>query len=203
MRAIQYLTALAAVIAMGADAMIAQDKGKGGGKGKGFTLPPPINLTITGFADGSMIPAKHTCASGQQQGNPSPAMSWSGAPNGTQSFALILHDPDPVLQNSATNDVLHWAIFDIPGDAKGLPEGVPNMAELADGAKQPNNIGGSAGYFGPCPPAGNGKHHYTFELFALNAKLGLPASTSRADLMNAMNGKVIGKAIYIGIFEQK
>jgi Raf kinase inhibitor-like YbhB/YbcL family protein len=203
MRVTRFLMVLAAVIAMGAGAMIGQDKGgKGGGKGKGgFTLPPMIKMTITGFADGGMIPAANTCAAGQ--GVPSPAISWTPGPAGTQSYALILHDPDPVLAGSATNDVLHWAIFDIPGNATSLPAGVPNQAELADGAKQPNNIAGQPGYFGPCPPAGHGDHHYTFEIFALSAKLGLPANTSRADLMNAMNGKVLSKGLYIGMFGQK
>ena len=64
---------------------------------------------------------------------PSPAMSWDAVPAGTQTFALIMHDPDPVL-NKSSNDVLHWAIFDIPGDAKGLPEGVKN-GDQADGSK--------------------------------------------------------------------
>jgi Raf kinase inhibitor-like YbhB/YbcL family protein len=195
-------TAVFALVAFAALAGFAQEKGKDKGKGKGFTLPPMLKITITGFADGGRVPIKHTCASGQQAGNPSPAISWSGAPAGTQSFALIFHDPDPVLQGSATNDVLHWAIFDIPGTATSLPEGVPNQADLPDGSKQPNGITGQPGYFGPCPPAGHGNHHYTFELFALNAKLGLPASTSRADLMKAMDGKVVAKGLYIGMFGQ-
>jgi len=150
--------------------------------------------------DGGRIPAKFTCAASPM--SPSPALTWSGAPANTQSYALIMHDPDPVLGGSATNDVLHWAIFDIPGDAKGLPEGV-KPGDQTDGAKQINNIAGNPGYLGPCPPPGHGDHHYTLELFALNSKLGLPASTSRADLMNAMNGKVIAKGVYIGIFGQK
>ena len=176
----------------------AQDKGK---KKGGFQLPPMIHIGIADFADGGRVPNKYTCAASPT--SPSPAMTWSGAPATTQSYVVILHDPDPVLGGSATNDVLHWAIFDIPGDAKGLPEGVPNMAELSDGSKQPNGISGAPGYFGPCPPAGHGDHHYTFELFALSAKLGLPASTSRVDLMNAMNGKVVAKGIYIGMFGQQ
>ena len=179
----------------------AQDKGgkKGGGKG-GFQLPPMIHITIADFPDGGHIPTKYTCAAGQN--SPSPAMSWTGAPANTQSYVVILHDPDPVLQGSSTNDVLHWAIFDIPGDAKGLSEGVKN-GDQADGAKNINNLGGFAGYMGPCAPPGHGDHHYTFEVYALNAKLGLPATTSRADLMAAMNGKVIAKGVYIGMFGQK
>jgi Raf kinase inhibitor-like YbhB/YbcL family protein len=178
----------------------AQEKKGGGKKGGGIQLPPMIHITINDFKDGGTIPSKYTCAAGPT--SPSPAISWSGAPATTQSYALIMHDPDPVLGGSATNDVLHWAIFDIPGDSKGLPEGV-KPGDQADGAKQIKNIAMNNGYLGPCPPAGHGDHHYTFELFALNAKLGLPDSTSRADLMNAMNGKVVAKGVYIGMFGQK
>jgi Raf kinase inhibitor-like YbhB/YbcL family protein len=178
----------------------AQDKGgKGGGKG-GFQLPPMIHITVADFKDGGMIPAKYTCAGSPTA--PSPAISWTGAPANTQSYVVILHDPDPVLGGSATNDVLHWAIFDIPGDAKGLPEGV-KAGEQADGSKNLNNITGQPVYMGPCAPPGHGDHHYTFEVYALNAKLGLPSSTSRADFMAAMNGKVIAKGVYIGMFGQK
>ena len=177
----------------------AQEK-KGGKKGGGFQLPPMIHITIADFTDGGRIPNKFTCAA--SPASPSPAMTWSGAPANTQSYVVILHDPDPVLGGSATNDVLHWAIFDIPGDAKGLPEGVKN-GDQADGSKHINNLSGNPSYMGPCAPPGHGDHHYTFEVYALNAKLGLPASTSRADLMSAMNGKVIAKGVYIGIFGQK
>lgn len=197
MRSIKVLAATAALLAS-ATFLGAQDKG--GKKKGGFQLPPMIHITIAGFPDGGRVPNKYTCAG--SPASPSPAISWSGAPANTESYVVILHDPDPVLGGSATNDVLHWAIFDIPGDAKGLPEGVAK-GDQADGAKQINNITGNPTYLGPCAPPGHGDHHYTFEVFALNAKLGLPASTSRAELMNAMNGKVIAKGVYIGIFGQK
>jgi Raf kinase inhibitor-like YbhB/YbcL family protein len=112
-----------------------------------------------------------------------------------------MHDPDPVSANSTT-DVLHCVIFDIPGGTKGLPEGVKS-GDQPDGAKQINNIAGRPSYLGPCPPPGHGDHHYTLEVYALSAKLGLPASASRADLLNAMNGKVLSKGVYIGMFGRK
>jgi Raf kinase inhibitor-like YbhB/YbcL family protein len=198
MRSIKVLAAGAALLASMAVAG-AQDKG-GKKKGGGIQLPPMIHVTIADFADGGRIPNKYTCAASPM--SPSPAISWSGAPASTQAYAVILHDPDPVLGGSATNDVLHWAIFDIPGDAKGLPEGVKG-GDQADGSKQISNITGMPTYLGPCAPPGHGDHHYTFEIFALNAKLGLAESTSRADLMTAMNGKVVAKGVYIGIFGQK
>ena len=174
----------------------AQDKSK---KKGGFQLPPMIHISIADFADGGRVPNKYTCAASPT--SPSPAMTWSGAPATTQSYVVILHDPDPVI-NGSINDVLHWAIFDIPADAKGLPEGV-KAGEQPDGSRQISNIAGNPVYMGPCAPPGHGDHHYTFEVYALNAKLGLPAATSRADLMNAMNGKVVAKGVYIGIFGQK
>jgi len=189
--------ALLAGLAIAPSTATAQDKG---GKKGGIQLPPMIHMTIADFADGGHIPAKYTCASSPT--SPSPAITWTGAPANTASYVLILHDPDPVLGGSAVNDVLHWAIFDIPGDAKGLPEGVKN-GEQADGSKHIMNLGRNPGYMGPCAPPGHGDHHYTFELYALSAKLGLPAETSRADLMAAMNGKVIAKGVYIGMFGQK
>jgi len=172
----------------------AQEKG-----GKKQGPPPMINLKVEAFADGASIPERFTCAAGPT--SPSPAISWSGAPAGTQSFVLIMHDPDPVVGNSST-DVLHWAIFDIPGTAKGLPEGV-KLGDQPDGAKQLKDIAGRDGYLGPCPPPGHGDHHYTIELYALNEKLNLPASVSRADLLKAMDGKVLSKGVYIGMFGRK
>jgi Raf kinase inhibitor-like YbhB/YbcL family protein len=161
--------------------------------------PPMLNVKVAAFADGARIPSKFTCAAGQN--SPSPAISWSNAPAGTHSFVLIMHDPDPVIGGSVM-DVLHWAIYDIPSTSKGLSENV-GKGDLPDGSKQIKNIAGGNGYLGPCPPEGHGDHHYTLELYALNAKLGLPSSASRQELLNAMNGKILSKGVYIGIFGQK
>ena len=196
----RYTKVLLITAALLASVAITGAQDKGGKKKGGFQLPPMIHITIADFADGGRVPNKYTCAASPT--SPSPAITWSGAPASTQSYAVIVHDPDPVLGGSATNDVLHWAIFDIPAEAKGLPEGVKG-GDQADGSKQINNIAGNPVYMGPCAPPGHGDHHYIFEVYALNAKLGLPASTSRMDLMNAMNGKVVAKGVYIGIFGQK
>jgi Raf kinase inhibitor-like YbhB/YbcL family protein len=197
MRATQYLTALAAVIAMGAGAMIAQDKGgKGGGKGKGPGIPAPLVLKLADYADGSAMPAKNGCANGNMA--VSPKIDWSGAPAGTMTFALILHDTDVDIQG---DDVLHWAIFNIPGTATGLPEKVANTPDLPDGSRQLNNIGRSSGFFGPCPPAPT-VHHYIIEAYAVDAKLDVPATGTRADLLAAMKGHVRAKGTYVGTYKQ-
>src|SRR5205085_7997509 len=131
MRAIHYFTTLAAVVAMGAGAMVAQDKGgKGGGKGKGG-VPAPMVLKLADYADGSAIPAKNGCANGNMA--VSPKIDWSGVPAGTVTFALIMHDTDVDINGE---DVLHWAIFNIPGTATGLAEKLASVADLPDGSRQ-------------------------------------------------------------------
>jgi Raf kinase inhibitor-like YbhB/YbcL family protein len=187
------LSTTAIVLALTSGVLTAQ---RGGGGGRGGGIPAPIKITIPAFGDGGMIPAKYGCANGKNA-NVSPEIQFSGAPAGTQSFALILHDPDVAI---GADDVLHWAIFNIPGTATSLPEGVPAKAKLDDGADQINNIGGSIGYFNPCPPPPT-THHYLFEMYALDTKLE-PAPSSRADLMKAMTGHIRAKGIYFGLFHQ-
>jgi Raf kinase inhibitor-like YbhB/YbcL family protein len=186
--------ALMAVVAI----VGAQEKGKGGGKGggKGFSLPPTIQVTIEGVANG-MFPAANAGA-----GKPSPKISWTQVPAGTVAFAMLMHDPEPVLNNDPLQDVTHWVVYDIPGTATGLPAAVP-AGDLPDGTKQGLGITGQQAYFGPGPPAGHGPHHYTFELWALNAKLGLPGGATRDAVMAAMKGKVIAKGYVQAAFENK
>jgi hypothetical protein len=159
-------------------------------------MAAPIKITIPAFTDGGAIPSTYGCAAGKNA-NLSPAIEWSNLPAGTETITLILHDPD--LQIGA-DDVLHWAIFNIPASANGLPQGVPAEATLPDGAAQLQNVGRSIGYFNPCPPPPT-THHYLFEFYALDQKLD-PSIASRADLMKAMVGHVKGKGIYIGTFHQ-
>ncbi|MBV8844305.1 MAG: YbhB/YbcL family Raf kinase inhibitor-like protein [Bryobacterales bacterium] len=198
MRNAKQIAALALALAVGMGIVSAQDKGGKGGKKGGGGIPAPLSLTVTGYADGATIPAKLGCSGGNQNAG-SPAISWSGAPAGTMAFAVILHDTDVALPTG--EDVLHWAIFDIPGTVTGLPENVAKTATLPDGSVQINNIAGMPGYMGPCPPPPT-THHYIFEVYALDQKLGLPASTSRADLLNAMKGHIRAKGTYVGTYKQ-
>jgi Raf kinase inhibitor-like YbhB/YbcL family protein len=192
---LRILTTAAVTLTLGLGIVAAQDAGRGGGRGRGG-IPAPLKITIPAFAEGAEIPAMYGCANGKNP-NLSPAIQWSGAPAGTASFALILHDPDVAIGDS---DVLHWAIFNIPGTATGLPEGVPTKEMLDDGAMQLKNIGQSLGYFNPCAPPPT-THHYMFELYALDQKLE-PAPTTRADLLKAMTGHVRAKGVYFGLFHQ-
>ena len=167
------------------------------------TAPPPakpgLTLTTTAFEDGGIIPNRYTmAASGTAV---SPALSWTNVPDGTVSFALILHDPD-TSRNKTTEEVLHWMIFNIPGTARSLPEGVPGVAQLPDGSIQAKNTRGTPGYMGMGAPAAGPYHHYTFELFALDTKLALGPDATRADAMKAMDGHVLGKGVVEGRFHR-
>ena len=157
--------------------------------------PAPMGLTSSSFADGAVIPDKYTQA---VPAPVSPALARTNAPAGTQSFALIVDDPDTALQHT-TNEVLHWAAFNIPASASSLPEGVPNEATLPDGTVQPLNTGKKAGFMGP-GARGNVYHHYTFQLYALDTKLTLGPDATRAQIMAAMDGHVLAKAVLVGRF---
>ncbi len=133
--------------------------------------PPPLLMTTTAFEDGGVIPDKYTQAAGPM--SPSPELKWSQVPAGTQSFVLLLHDPEPVLNKSSKMDITHWLIWNIPATATGLPEGVA-AGDGPGGARQVSLR--SMGYMGPGAPAGP-YHHYTFELYALDIKLDVPAGT--------------------------
>ena len=163
---------------------------------------PPLLLTSTAWQDGGVIPDKYTQAAGPAA--VSPALQWSQVPPGTQSFVLLLHDPEPVLNKGSKMDITHWLIWNIPGTSTGLAEGVA-QGELPDGSRQVSLRGNA--YMGPGAPAGP-YHHYTFELYTLDTKLdvaqGTPqeAANTRTAVVNAMDGHVLGKAILVARFHR-
>jgi Raf kinase inhibitor-like YbhB/YbcL family protein len=93
-------------------------------------------------------------------------------------------------------------VFNIPGSARELPEGVPANAQMSDGAIQAKNRRGTVGYMGPGAPAAGPDHHYTFELFALDTKLDLGADATRADVLKAIDGHIVGKGVLVGRFHR-
>jgi Raf kinase inhibitor-like YbhB/YbcL family protein len=163
--------------------------------------PPPgpgLTLTSPDFEDGGIIPNKFT----QNDPNPvSPKLEWTHVPPGAVTFALILHDPDVALMRK-TDDVLHWMIFNIPGTATGLPQGVPATAKLDDGTINAKNLRGGVGFMGPGMGAAGPYHHYTFELFALDTKLDLGPDATRADVLAAMQGHILAKGVLEGRFHK-
>jgi Raf kinase inhibitor-like YbhB/YbcL family protein len=159
---------------------------------------PSLTLTTPAFPDGGVIPTRFTMADPKAV---SPELDWTHVPAGVVSFALILHDPDVALQRK-TDDVLHWMIFNIPGSAQQLHEGIPAEAQLPDGSVQAKNFRGGVGFMGPGAPAAGPDHHYTFELFALDEKLDLGADATRQQVLDAMQGHIVGKAVLVGRFHR-
>jgi len=187
----------AAVLALSITGALSQDKGgKGGGKGP---AGPGLTLTSPDFEDGGVIPDKYTAKGGPT--SPSPELEWSHVPAGTMSFALLMHDPDVAI-GKKLDDVTHWLIFDIPGTATKLGPGVPAEAKLPDGTINAKNLRGGVGFMGPGAPAAGPYHHYTFELFALDTKLNLGPDATRAQVMDAMQGHILGKGVLVGRFHQ-
>lgn len=171
----------------------------------GAPAAPAMTMTVAGFADGSQIPVKFSqAAEGAAPGEgTSPAITWANAPAGTQSFFLHMHDMD-VARNKTTDDQAHWVVWNIPATATGLPEGVPKGAQLSSGAYQHSATG--LMYRGPGAAATGPLHHYVFELYALDTKLdvqpGADAFESRANVMKAIQGHVLAKAVYGGLFKR-
>jgi Raf kinase inhibitor-like YbhB/YbcL family protein len=159
--------------------------------------PPPskFKLTSSAYTEGSMIPTQYSCADPNAT---SPALSWSNPPNNTASFAVIFHDTDAA-PAKGTMDVTHWIFWNIPASSTEMM-GAVKPDTSPEGIMQGKNVRGVNGYQPPCPPPGATPHHYIFELYALDQKVDLPAGATRADLLKAMDGHVIGKATYVGIF---
>ncbi len=167
--------------------------------------PTAMTLTIPGFPDGGHIPVKFSqAAPGAAPGEgTSPAMSWADAPAGTRSFVLNMRDMD-VVRNKTTDDQAHWVVWNIPATATGLPEGVPKGSQLADGSYQVSATGQM--YRGPGAGANGPFHHYMFELYAVDLKLDVTPSAdafeTRAKVMSAIQGHILAKAVYGGLFRR-
>jgi Raf kinase inhibitor-like YbhB/YbcL family protein len=173
--------------------------------GRGGAPAPAMTLTVSGFPDGADIPVKFTqAAPGAAPGEgTSPAISWTNVPPGTQSFVLNMRDLD-VARNKTTDDQAHWVVWPLPASATGLPEGVPKGPKLANGAYQISATG--LVYRGPGAGANGPKHHYMFELYALDTTINVEptadAFDTRANVFKAMQGHVLAKAVYGGLFRR-
>ena len=196
----------AAIVLVGGVALMAQAPPAGapaGGRGG-----PRLGLSVTSpsFPDGGEIPMKHSGRGDNK--TPEFQFHWmlgtnpGAAPDTLKTYAIVLHDIENS-SNKTTVDTLHWIAFNIPGTAKGIPEGM-GTGDLPDGTRNGPGIaagrgGNPPGYFGP--GAGPGPfHHYIFEFYALDTKLDLPATATRDEIFKAMDGHVVGKAAYFGRF---
>jgi len=162
-----------------------------------------IQLTSSAFEDGEEIPDRHSAYGA----NISPELSWSGVPDGAGSFALVVRDPDA----PGPSPFIHWVVYNIPGDARSLPENLPSNPILRPNGEIAGTIQGPTdakrtGYFGPRPPAGHGTHHYIFTLYALDEDgdaLGLEQGLDEAALMSALEGHILAQGELVGLYERE
>jgi hypothetical protein len=160
---------------------------------------PRFTLSTTAFEDGGIIPIRYTAASASPP--VTPHLTWDYVPDGTVSFALIVVDPEvPVMKTVRV--MPHWLLFNIPGTARELPEGIPALPQLPDGSIQLVSQNNTVGYTGMGAYAPGPYHHYTFQLYALDAKLNLGPHATQADLENAMNGHILMIAELVGRFHR-
>ncbi len=153
-----------------------------------------MDITSSAFNNEAEIPKKYTC----EGKDISPALSWSGAPPGTKSFALICDDPDAPM-----GTWVHWVIYNIPAETNKLSESVPATETIENGARQGKNGFGRIGYGGPCPPPGHGAHRYFFKLYALDSMLDLKGKTGyKEELIKGMEGHILAETQLMGKYER-
>ncbi len=152
-----------------------------------------LTLKSDAFVNGQSIPAKYSCIGK----NVSPVLTWGDPPAGTRSFALIVDDPD-----APAGTWVHWVLFNIPADLRGLPEDLPVTGKNVD----PNaiyfgkNSSGNTRYDGPCPPSGT--HRYYFKLYALDGLVDLLPGATKQELIKAMQGHILAQGELMGRFSK-
>jgi len=151
-----------------------------------------IELSSTAFQQGTSIPKQYTGDGADK----SPPLRWSEPPPGTQSFSLIVDDPD-----APRGTWVHWVLFNLPAQTRELEEGVPATATLPSGAKQGKNDFGNLGYGGPAPPKGKA-HRYFFKLYALGTAVDLAPGATKAELENAMKGHILDQGQLMGTYQR-
>lgn len=161
--------------------------------------PPTFIVESATMQTGEMMPRDYT----PDGRNVSPPLAWRGLPEGTRQLAVLCQDhgagrPPPWV---------HWIIYNIPGSATGLPEGIPfdpsdPLPVEVSGATQGNNGWGLPMYRGPAPP-GTSVHHYHFAVFALDAELDLEPGLTRDELLEAIEGHVIGVGSMVPLYRRQ
>jgi Raf kinase inhibitor-like YbhB/YbcL family protein len=164
----------------------------------GSIMRPPetkrkMELSSSAFKDGQPIPVQYTC----DGKNISPPLTWKRAPANTESFVLIVDDPD-----SPTGIWTHWTLFNVPADVSELVEDFAHTHAATPSAKDGMNSFKKVGYGGPCPPAGK-QHRYFFKLYALDIPLDLQPGASRSDIESAMAKHVLAMGQLMGTYQRK
>ena len=152
-------------------------------------------LSSSAFGPGQEIPRLHSCEGDDR----SPALGWRGVPEGTQSLALIVDDPDAPDPDAPRMTYVHWVVFNLPPAVVDLPEGM-TPADLPPGARVGVNDFGHRSYGGPCPPVG--RHRYFFKLYALDTRLPDREGASKADVEKAMAGHILASAQLVGTYQK-
>jgi len=164
--------------------------------------PAKLSVSSDTFEHGKTIPTPALFHGfGVGGANKSPHLRWSGAPDSTQSYAIILHDPDA----PTGTGFFHWILFNIPANVTELSEnaGSGDPADLPAGAKHGHSDFGARNYGGPAPPPGHGPHHYNFHVYALDVpKLDADETATAALLRFMMLGHVVGEGVLTGIYER-
>jgi Raf kinase inhibitor-like YbhB/YbcL family protein len=158
--------------------------------------PAVFALRSTAFHDGAEIPTLYTC----EGADVSPPLTWDGAPNGTQSFVLVVDDPDAPDPRAPRTTWVHWVVVDLPGASRSLPEGI-GAGALPGGARHGTNDWRRRDYGGPCPPVG--RHRYFHKLYALDTKLPDLAAPSKQELERRIAGHVLARAELVGTYEKR
>ena len=151
-----------------------------------------FEVTSSAFVQGEPIPVKYTC----DGDDISPPLAWGDPQEGVRSFALINDDPD-----APVGTWVHWVLFNLPADARSLPERVPPDAELPDGSRHGQNSWRRLGYGGPCPPSGT--HRYFFKLYALDTALELDTGADKKQVLEAMEGHILAEAELVGVYSRQ
>lgn len=162
----------------------------------GGAEPMAFTLHSSAFEPGAGIPRRHTC----EGEDVSPPLGWSDPPAGTQSFALIVDDPDAPDPKAPKRTWVHWVAYDLPAGTSALAEGA-GAGALPAGARAGKNDWGRSNWGGPCPPIG--RHRYFHKLFALDMQLGDLGVPTKAALERAMNGHVLGRAELVGTYQNQ
>jgi Raf kinase inhibitor-like YbhB/YbcL family protein len=152
-----------------------------------------LMLSSESFEPGRDIPMKYTCDGDDL----SPQLSWNGAPDGTETFAMIMDDPD-----APGRVFTHWVIYNIPAHRNELPEGVRGEKIIKKGCSQGLNDFRQMGYGGPCPPPGK-PHRYRFHLYALDTVLDVPSGVPKSAVLGAMKGHVLAESEIVGLYGRK
>lgn len=154
-----------------------------------------LTITSPAFSHGGAIPSLYTC----EGKDISPALEFSGVPQGAKSLALVVHDPDAPDPKAPRIDWVHWVLYNLPPSCKGLPENVPESA-LPPGTLPGVTDFKRTGWGGPCPPIG--RHRYFFVLYALDTVLPDLRTPTRQGLERAFAGHLLAKAEVMGTYEK-